>query len=144
MTKPVRLQLSRKRGFNLQELSLATNGLPAISVARPGRWGNPFIVGQPSGCEFQDGGDPTPMIAALTLEQCIDFYRSMVGGCLSPEMHPWGHRWMATYKKRAGKWSHPAEDLRRFRGFNLACFCAHDAACHADVLLSLAEGTDRP
>lgn len=45
MTKPVRLQLSRKRGFSLQELSLATNGLPAVNVARPSRWSNPYRVG---------------------------------------------------------------------------------------------------
>ena len=43
--KPVRLQLSRRRGFNLQALSVSTNGLPAISVARPGPRGNPFRIG---------------------------------------------------------------------------------------------------
>jgi len=29
MNAPVRLQLSRRKGFNLQALSLAVNGLPA-------------------------------------------------------------------------------------------------------------------
>lgn len=29
MPKPVRLQLSRRKGFDLQALSMATNGLPA-------------------------------------------------------------------------------------------------------------------
>jgi hypothetical protein len=47
MAKPVRLQLSRKRGFNLQALSLETNGLPAVNVARPSKWGNPFKIGEP-------------------------------------------------------------------------------------------------
>jgi hypothetical protein len=46
MTKPLRLQLSRRRGFDLQEASRAANGLPAINVARPGRWGNPYVVGR--------------------------------------------------------------------------------------------------
>lgn len=45
MTKPVRLQLSRKKGSNLQELSRQTNGLPAINCARPHRDGNPYRVG---------------------------------------------------------------------------------------------------
>jgi hypothetical protein len=45
MTAPVRLQLSRRKGFSLQALSLATNGLPAVNVARPSKWGNPFKVG---------------------------------------------------------------------------------------------------
>jgi hypothetical protein len=42
--KPVGLQLSRKKGFDLQKVSVALNGLPAVSVARPSRWGNPFVV----------------------------------------------------------------------------------------------------
>ncbi|KLI97636.1 DUF4326 domain-containing protein [Luteimonas sp. FCS-9] len=45
MTRPVRLQLSRRRGFDLQAHSRAVNGLPATVVARPGRWGNPYRVG---------------------------------------------------------------------------------------------------
>jgi hypothetical protein len=36
----------------------------------------------------------------------------------------------------SGMW--PAEDLRELRGKNLACWCALDAECHADVLLELA------
>jgi Domain of unknown function (DUF4326) len=44
MTRPVRLQLSRRKGFNLQALSLTTNGLPAVNVARPTKYGNPHKV----------------------------------------------------------------------------------------------------
>lgn len=40
--RPVRLRLSRRSGFDLQQLSRGTNGLEAVSVARPGPWGNPF------------------------------------------------------------------------------------------------------
>ncbi len=39
---PTRLRLSRKKGFNLQKHSKATNGLNAVNVARPSKWGNPF------------------------------------------------------------------------------------------------------
>lgn len=49
MAQPVRLQLSRKKGFDLQALSRATNGLPAVNVARPSKWGNPFVVGKAGG-----------------------------------------------------------------------------------------------
>lgn len=42
--KPVRLQLSRKRGFDLQANSMSINGLSAVKVTRPGKWGNPFVV----------------------------------------------------------------------------------------------------
>jgi len=45
MTKPVRLQLSRRKGFLLQEQSRAINGLEAVNCARPGKWGNRYCVG---------------------------------------------------------------------------------------------------
>lgn len=38
------MQLSRRPGYRLQEASRALNGLPAVSVARPHRHGNPFVV----------------------------------------------------------------------------------------------------
>jgi hypothetical protein len=44
MPQPVRMQVSRKAGFNLQEASHALNGLPAKLVTRPGPWGNPFSI----------------------------------------------------------------------------------------------------
>ncbi len=44
MTSPVRLQLARRKGFDLQAESVARNGLPALAVTRPGPWGNPFRV----------------------------------------------------------------------------------------------------
>ena len=43
---PKRIQLSRKKGFNLQSASLGLNGLQAVNCARPSKWGNPFKVGQ--------------------------------------------------------------------------------------------------
>lgn len=43
MIHPVRIQLSRKKGFNLQATSLALNGLPAVKVDRSTKWGNPFV-----------------------------------------------------------------------------------------------------
>ncbi len=40
--KPLRLQLSRRKGFDLQKISRKMNGLPAIVVSRPSKWGCPF------------------------------------------------------------------------------------------------------
>lgn len=45
MPEPVRLQLSRKKGFSLQAHSRSINGLEAISVARPNKDGNHFVIG---------------------------------------------------------------------------------------------------
>lgn len=44
--KPQRIQLSRRKGFRLAEVSRALNGLPARAVTRPGIYGNPYRVGQ--------------------------------------------------------------------------------------------------
>lgn len=38
--KPVRLQLSRKKGSRME----SPNGLPVVKVCRPTKWGNPFTV----------------------------------------------------------------------------------------------------
>ncbi|KQP31409.1 DUF4326 domain-containing protein [Methylobacterium sp. Leaf100] len=138
--RPVRLKLSRKAGFSLQAHSLATNGLPAVNVARPSVWGNPFVIGAPSGCDFEDGGDPTPMVDALSRDQVVQFYRNAVEGYLKPEMHPAGHRWLARFRERCRGMS-PAEAARSYlKGRNLACRCDLHEACHADVLLRLANG----
>jgi hypothetical protein len=67
---PVRLQLSRRKGFNLQAKSRAVNGLPAVVVTRPGRWGNPFRIGRDGdretvvrrfACEIALAWDLTPL-----------------------------------------------------------------------------------
>lgn len=113
--RPVRLQLSRKKGFDLQELSREVNGLPAVNVARPSGYGNPFVIGE------------TPSIAfhAYTRErietaaEAVDLYRRL---CIA----------------NFAKSDDCVDRLLALRGKNLACWCAPDAPCHADVLLELA------
>jgi hypothetical protein len=53
-TRPVRLRLSRAKRFDLQAHSRAVNGLPAINVARPSKWGNPFT--------FENSGEVHPAL----------------------------------------------------------------------------------
>lgn len=115
MTFPVRLQLSRAKGFNLQAVSLATNGLHARSVARPGRWGNPFAIGK------------TVMgRTAPDAKGAIGFFEAMLHdsqlreACHYPSLN----------RIQSGEIS----------GINLACFCPLNQPCHADVLLRLANG----
>ncbi|WP_353641366.1 DUF4326 domain-containing protein [Mesorhizobium sp. WSM2239] len=57
MTSPVRLRLSRRRGFDLQAHSREINGLDAVNVARPTRWGNPYRVGM---VDARTGGTTDP------------------------------------------------------------------------------------
>ena len=144
MTVPVRLQLSRRKGFNLQALSQATNGLPAVSVMRPGHWGNPFPVAK----------------VARALAGSYDWS----GRCTAPLWNSWA----TSHLRGSGSGEIEAEieriaaatavamfaaEARHFartdaagfvawlsplKGRNLACSCKPDAPCHADVLLELA------
>lgn len=45
MIQPVRIQLSRAKGFNLQEYSRSINGLPAKKIDRSTKWGNHYKIG---------------------------------------------------------------------------------------------------
>lgn len=114
MTRPVRVQLSRKKGWRLQEASRAANGLEAVKVDRTTKWGNPFKVGE-------DG----------TTAECVDLYRALLAGylCLtskaSIELQTKSHAVVAAY-------------IADLRGKNLACWCRKDRECHADVLLEIA------
>jgi len=111
MTAPVRIQLSRAKGFNLQAASMAINGLPAVNVARPSQWGNPFIVGR-------DG----------TATECVRKFEAD----LIKFRHGDG---LAVFLESVAETEAIEAQLS---GRNLACWCAPDQPCHADVLLRLA------
>lgn len=59
MSTPVRIQLSRKKGWKIPENT--------VKVTRPGKWGNPFKVGQLS--EYGDVPDA---------ETAVMFYRAWI------------------------------------------------------------------
>jgi len=111
--RPVRVQLSRKKGWRMP--------LNTVSVARPGKWGNPFNVGgyHRLGCGF---GYLTALSAEYadasfthvkTREQAVAMFRQY--HALSKPVR---------FAELAGK--------------NLACWCPLDQPCHADVLIELA------
>lgn len=85
-----------------------------VSVTRPGRWGNPFNWRQ--GLEMGSEG----WAKGAAVELFRDWLRH-------PESHP----------NMPGP---PTISVIRglLRGKNLACYCALDSPCHADVLLEIA------
>lgn len=105
---PVRVRLSRKKGWKLPP--------DTVSVARPGRWGNPFSV-------VPDAAPGTPVgtryTAMPTVTEAVAAFRRWV------EEDPAGHRLAA-------------EAREALRGKNLACWCPLDGPCHAEVLLDIA------
>jgi hypothetical protein len=113
MTTPVRLRLSRARGFDLQSASRALNGLPAAVVARPGPWGNPFVVGRHGDAAY-----------------CVDLYRALLAGLMRVGPDP-DIAALEQIREHVDRHGH------ELRGHNLACWCRPGAPCHADVLLDI-------
>jgi len=104
---PRRIQLSRKRGWRMPPNT--------VSVARPGKWGNPFVIGK----EF------------------VRPKMSPGGGQIANVVQDNGHAvsLFRRFTAREARWQIDAIELR---GKNLACWCRLDQPCHADVLLALA------
>lgn len=128
MTQPVRIRLRRVGGFDLQAHSSAINGLPAVNVARPGKWGNPYVVGAP---------DPWSG-RSMSQERVVELFRQGIEGGyltvpftrLTPEERGDG---LHSFGAHAIK-----EVVHQLRGKNLACWCKQGDPCHAHVLLELA------
>ena len=106
---PKRIQQKRVKGWRMPE--------NAVSVCRPGRWGNPFQIGSTNWIPVDSSGtwskEPHP---PLTREQAIQCFRY----CTEFDLQ-----------------QNPAY-LEPLRGKDLACFCPPNVDCHADVLLELA------
>ena len=121
--RPIRLQLSRAGGFSLQNVSRAANGLAAVNVARPGKWGNPWRVGetidmrQANRWGWTISSQGRKRVCANRAEAVRAFRH-----CLAMDV---------AY--------HPAV-IDALGGRNLACWCGPDSPCHADALLELANG----
>lgn len=126
--EPVRVQRKRSKGWRMPDNT--------VYVGRPTIWGNPHPGSRWDDDEWEFGPFPT-------WEACAaECYRLWLGD--DPKFMAWlrGTVWGAA----SGALGDPerAEILRRLpelRGFNLACWCPLDCACHADVLLRLANAT---
>lgn len=86
----------------------------AVYVGRPGRWGNPFVVGQPHRLN-----DNRPVEDAA---RAVELYELHTGPM--------------------GSYEFDNEDLARLRGKDLACWCPVGQPCHADVLLRAANAPE--
>lgn len=86
-----------------------------VKVDRSTRWGNPWAVGNvgPWGRTAADASS------------AVGLFRDMLS---DPQLRE-GTRY--------------PQDVSPLRGKNLACWCALDQPCHADVLLELANGGER-
>ena len=97
---PRRVQRKRTKGWKMPPNT--------VSVCRPGKWGNPFKVGERI-------SDMNPSVVQNRAEAVACFRVNLLIGRLD-----------FTVK----------DVITALAGKNLACFCALDQPCHADVLLS--------
>lgn len=105
---PVRIQRKRTRGWKMPENT--------VSVTRPGKWGNPFKVGEP----VWNPNQRTPsLVVPRDIEHCLELYREYMKGA-----------------EIEGTWMN--EDIKELKGKNLACWCREGEPCHADILLFIA------
>jgi len=108
--RPIRLRLSRKKGFNLQAESRAANGLECVVVTRPHSvFRNRWKIGVMSNHLGR---------AIETNAEAVECFRALSGWATEPHMIAYVREVLA--------------------GKNLACWCHPGDPCHADVLLELA------
>lgn len=125
-TGPRRIQLRRTAGWRKPEGS--------VLVSRPSRWGNPFQIRRVdcshSGMFCWTVADDTGITRehldskARAAEVAVDLFRLHIGPMGS---HEYDAATMADLAKRLA-------------GRDLCCWCPPEQACHADVLMDLANG----
>lgn len=108
---PIRIQRSRKHK------QVSPNGLPIVYVGRPGKWGNPFKVGETI---WNPEKEEMSLITPASREECVRLYEVYMRNGMTKK-----HTWI--YK-----------DLHELKEKNLSCWCKIGEKCHADVLLELA------
>lgn len=115
MDEPIRIQLSRRKGFRMQAQS--PDGREVVKVARPTKWGNPFTK--------KDAEKARTFSSNEWLTMYFEWWLS-------------GDRnnWMGEESDKAC--AKISDNIKDLRGKHLACFCALDEPCHADVLLKIA------
>ena len=114
--EPRRVRLSRRKGWRMPENT--------VSVARPGRFGNPFS--KENAIESGYASEDTWQDFVV---RCFRDWLTSASGC------DW---WQGPQSD--ARLAYLRANLPDLRGKNLACWCKPGAPCHADVLLELANG----
>jgi len=111
MNKPTRIHRSRKKGAcqPLDELGRKPVYVGRGRKSNPSKWGNPF--------KYLEGTKPKDKPAERA--RVVSLYEDWL------ENDPKGRAVAAAAKSE-------------LRGLNLSCYCPLDGACHADVLLRIA------
>lgn len=107
--RPKRIQLRRAKGWRLPA--------NAVNCARPGPWGNPFVVGR-------DG----------TRAECVQMHAALMSGLFCCAATP-------SFAAQRAALKYATANIGELRGKDLACWCRLDGKpCHCDTLLAAANG----
>lgn len=129
---PKRIQRKRSKGWKMPE--------GAVSVTRPGKWGNPFKVGGYFRIVHKSLGDSisTEGRGGFTYLQCL------LTEYLDPSFALIDTSAKAVEFYRRYVELYPRKNIEELRGKDLACWCplvdkdGKPVPCHADVLLEIA------
>lgn len=111
---PKRVQLKRTKGYRKPE--------GAVNVARPTRWGNPFRVADCIEAGFASDEAQARVVCVHAFDDWLN-----------------GRRWADGSGREADeRLARYLNAIPELRGHDLACWCPLDQACHADVLLEIA------
>lgn len=122
MTSPVRVQLSRKKGWKMPENT--------VKVSRPSKWGNLYKVVECG--RWMDDGSPA-FAGRHDWEVNYPLFRSKTEAAQRAV-----NCFVECLDSDLPGWKTMRNNLHELRGKNLACWCRLDQPCHADVLLARA------
>lgn len=100
-----------------------------VSVCRPGKWGNPFYIINEEGLPWiTDSRDPRMPVLNYEVQRILGIPEEA-----ALDWHDARRGLVELFKQQCCDRSFAA-----LRGKNLACWCALDEPCHADVILERA------
>lgn len=108
-------------------------------VGRPTRWGNPFVVDDD--CDVAISGQMYgPTVGEYDPNDVRSYHLPIPPEHLTADLAVYLYRddLESTLAAEDVYYDTIREALKELRGKDLACWCALDAPCHADVLLDLA------
>ena len=131
MSAPKRIQRKRTKGWRMPPNT--------VKVDRSTRWGNPFMVWGENEYLYCDASHRRKILTPWVI---FDHDQPVILGVpATPQMAVDHFRRWLTYEFDAAGVVRPClirSQLEKLRGKNLACWCDLSEACHADVLLELA------
>lgn len=150
--QPQRIQLSHKKGFNLQEYSKSLNGLEAVKCDRTTKFGNPFRVEYDKDIKSylilkENKDDKFSVLEILgiydkknkekAIKKSIELFESLIKNNdeknLILEFQHHSFTMINNYKYLT------TELIRKeLKGKNLACWCKEGESCHCNILLRIA------